>query len=351
MSRESINGDAKAGLSSNADAEPGSSGGLDQGAPGSGSASFGIACSLVAWFTFSIGDVGIKYLSGSLPLHQIVLIRSLTAMVITLCVLMPLEGGYKNLRTKHLQLHLLRGGCVVIANLTFFIGLASLSLPEATAIFFVAPVMITVLSFLILKEEVGKYRWFAVLLGLIGVLIMLRPGSTSFRLAGLLPLFAAFAYANLNILTRKIGIRDKASTMAFYIQLVFITVCSLFGLLFGDGRYADPGNPSIDFLFRAWVVPSGRDLAIMMVIGVSSAFGGYFISQAYRLTHAVIIAPFEYVALVLSIFWSVLIWGVWPDLVAWIGILLIFFSGLLIVWREVLIGKKIATRNPFRKPR
>lgn len=314
-------------------------------------AGFGISCALIAWFSFSLGDVGIKYLSGSYPLHQIVLIRSLVAMMLTLVVLVPREGGYTNLWTKHLRLHLLRGLCVVFANLTFFVGLASLNIAEATAIFFVAPVFITLLSVLFLKEEVGKYRWTAVLLGLVGVIIMLRPGAASFRFAGLLPLIAAFAYANLHILTRKIGTRDKASTMTFYMQLVFLVVCSVFGLLFGDGRYGNPDNPSIDFLFRAWVVPTGRDLGFMIAIGLTSAIGGYLMSQAYRLTQAVIIAPFEYVALLLSIFWSVVIWGVWPDAIAWMGTLLIFCSGILIVWREVLKGKKIVTRNPFRKPR
>lgn len=316
-----------------------------------GNAGYGIACSLVAWFTFSLVDVGIKYLSDEYPLHQIVFFRTTAALVITLGVLVPLEGGFSNLRTRLLRLHILRGLCVVCANLTFFLGLASLSLPEATAIFFVAPVFITLLSILFLKENVGKYRWGAVLLGLLGVVIMLRPGSSSFKLVGLLPLFAAFAYANLSILTRKIGMREKASTMAFYIQLMFLMVCSGFGLIFGDGRYANPENTSIDFLFRAWRMPSDIDFLIMTAMGFVTAIGGYLISQAYRLTEAVIIAPFEYFALILSIFWSVVIWGVWPDWVAWIGITLIFSSGLLIVWREVLQDKMIVTRNPLRKPR
>lgn len=315
------------------------------------SAGLGIGCALLAWLAFSLGDVGIKYLSGDYPLHEIVLIRTVVAMAITLGILVPLEGGFKNLKTVHLRLHLIRGLCVVVANMMFFVGLASLGIAEATAIFFVAPLFITALSFFILKEEVGVYRWFAVVIGLIGAVIMLRPGTSSFQLAALLPLLAAFAYANLNILTRKIGLSDKASTMTFYIQLVFIFVCSAFGLLVGDGRYATGSNASLDFLLRAWVMPNAKDVLIMTGLGVSSAFGGYLISQAYRVTLAVVIAPIEYIALLLAILWGYLIWDEWPDFVAWVGIVLILGSGLLIFWREVVKGKKLVIAHPLRKPR
>jgi len=315
------------------------------------SAGLGISCALLAWLAFSLGAVGIKYLSGDYPLHQIVLIRTVVAMIITLGILVPVEGGYKNLKTRHLRLHLIRGFSVVMANMTFFLGLASLDIAEATAIFFVAPLFITALSYFILKEEVGIYRWFAVVIGLIGVVVMLRPGTSSFQLAALLPLVAAFAYANLNILTRKIGLSDKASTMTFYIQLVFIVVCSAFGLLVGDGRFATGNNASLDFLLRAWTMPSTDDLLVMVGLGVSSAFGGYLISQAYRVTLAVVIAPIEYIALLLAILWGYLIWGEWPDFVAWIGIALILGSGLLIFWREVVRGKKLVIAHPLRKPR
>lgn len=121
-------------------------------------ASLGITCSLSAWFAFSLGDVGIKYLSGDYPLHEIILIRTIVALSLTLFIFIPLEGGYENLKTKLLGLHLLRGLCVVFANLTFFLGLSQLTLPEATSIFFMAPIFITALYFFILKEHVGKFR-------------------------------------------------------------------------------------------------------------------------------------------------------------------------------------------------
>ncbi len=315
------------------------------------STGLGIASALVAWVAFSLNDLGIKYLSGDYPLHQIVLVRTLVALTITLLILVPYEGGYANLKTKFIGIHIIRGLCIVLANSLFFIGLASITLAEATAIFFIAPLFITALSVIFLNEKVGIYRWSAVVVGLIGVIVMLRPGSSAFQYASLLPLLAALAYAITQILTRKIGFKDKASTMAFYIQLGFVFVCTGFGVLFGDGQYASDTSASLDFLLRAWVWPEQKDLLIMMATGVSSGVGGYLISQAYRVCEAVVIAPFEYIALVMSVVWSVLVFSEWPDTQAWVGIVLIFLSGLSIFWREVVVGRKVVVKHPMPRHR
>ncbi|OED39809.1 hypothetical protein AB833_14140 [Chromatiales bacterium (ex Bugula neritina AB1)] len=304
-----------------------------------------------AWFMFSLNDVGIKFLSGDYALHQIVWVRAVVGLSVTLCVLMPLEGGYRLLKTRYPLIHIVRGLCVVFANMCFFVGLASISLPEASAIFFVAPLFITALSVVFLGETVGIRRWLAVSVGLAGVIVMLRPGSEAFQFAALLPLIAAFAYACLQILTRKIGLKEKASTMSFYIQAVFVVVCSVFGLVFGDGRFANPGNPSIDFLFRAWVQPQQGDLLIMIGLGLSSGLGGYLVSQAYRLCEATVVAPFEYMALILAIFWGITLWGEWPDVIAWTGIFMIFSSGMFIFWREVILDKKFVIKHPMPRNR
>jgi len=318
----------------------------------SGRAEFvGIICAIGAWFMFSLNDVGIKLLSGDYPLHQIVWVRALVGISLTLGILLPLEGGYRQLKTPYIQVHLLRGLCVVVANMMFFTGLATISLPEASAIFFVAPLFITALSVIFLGETVGVWRWTAVAVGLVGVIVMLRPGTSAFKYAALLPLFAAAAYATLQVLTRKIGIKEKASVMSFYIQLVFVIVCTIFGLMFGGGQYADVSNPSIDFLFRAWTMPSSVDLLIMLGLGLSSGVGGYLISQAYRICEAALIAPFEYLALVLAIVWGITLWGEWPDLIAWIGILLIFSSGLFVFWREVVLDNKFVVKHPMPRNR
>ncbi len=301
----------------------------------------GAACAIAAVFCFSINDMAIKFLSGDYALHQVILIRSLFGMAVLFAVVVPLSGGWRNLRTRRIGMHLLRGLCVVFANMTFFLALAALPLAEGVAIFFISPLVITVFSVIFLRETVGPRRWAAIALGLIGVIVMLRPGTAAFQVAALLPLAAAFGYAALHMLTLKIGVTESAASMSFYIQLTFIAVSASLGLIMGDGKFAGSEDPSLDFLLRAWVWPGLRDYLILALVGAASAFGGYFISQAYRVSEAALVAPFEYLALPLAILWGIVVFGEWPDGVAIIGIALILGSGLYMIWRE---GKMRAAR-------
>lgn len=140
----------------------------------------------------------------------------------------------------------------------------------------------------------------------------------------------------MQTLTRKIGGTEKAGTLTFYIQVTFIVVGALMGLTVGDGRFAGSVDPSLDFLLREWVWPAVDDWWLLLMLGVFSTFAGYFISQAYRLCEAGLAAPFEYTAMVLAIFWGVVVFGEWPDAVAWIGISLIIGGGLFMLWREAV---------------
>jgi drug/metabolite transporter (DMT)-like permease len=144
------------------------------------------------------------------------------------------------------------------------------------------------------------------------------------------------------------GRDEKASTMSFYLQFTFIIVSITMGLAFGDGKYADQDSSALEFLLRPWVWPNQFDLIIMACIGVASAVGGYTISQAYRLSEAAIIAPIEYVALILAVFWGVSIFNEWPDGIAWTGIALILCSGILMLWRESIAKKVTKKSGPLR---
>jgi drug/metabolite transporter (DMT)-like permease len=310
-------------------------------APSLSKNSIGISSALGASFFFSFNDMAIKFLSGDYALHQVVLIRSVIGMVVLLAVIVPLEGGYRILRTNRLFMHLLRGMCVVIANMTFFLALAAMPLADAVAIFFVSPLVITLFSVIFLKETVGPHRWLAVGMGLIGVVVMMRPASSSFQAVALLPLISAVAYASLHVLTRKIGDTEKAGTLTFYTQVTFIFVSVVMGLTTGGGRFAGSGDPSLDFLLRDWVWPATSDYWIFVLIGIASTFGGYFISQAYRMCEAGLAAPFVYVAVVLAIFWGVMVFGEWPDQIAWIGIALIVGGGFYMLWREMVHNASI----------
>lgn len=309
----------------------------------------GIASAVGASVAFSINDVTIKFLSGDFPLHEVVLIRSAIGLLVLVGIIVPLEGGFHVLRTRRLGIHVIRGGCVVFANMSFFLALASMKLAETVAIFFVSPMIITAFSVVFLGERVGARRWAAVGIGMLGVLIVMRPGSSAFQLASLLPLAAAVGYAFLHILTRKIGVTEKAVTMTFYILIVFIVSSGLIGLFVGDGRYAGQTNPSLEFLFRPWVWPDAKDWPVLIMLGVAATTGGYLISQAYRLCEAGLAAPFEYVALPLSILWGYTIFSELPDPMTWAGVGLILSGGLYMFWREAVQGRKIAGLSPPKR--
>lgn len=306
----------------------------------------GALCAMAAAAFFSVNDMAIKFMSDGYALHQVVLIRSSVGMMVWLLLVMPFSGGWRTVKTKRLGMHILRGMCVVVANLSFFLGLAAMPLADAVAIFFVSPLLITVFSVVFLNERVGPFRWAAIAVGFAGVVVMVNPGSGSFQIAALLPILAATGYAFLHILTRKIGGTESAATMLFYIQLTFIGASLLFGLALGDGRFAGNAHPSLEFLTRAWVIPELSDWWILIVIGIGSSMGGYLISQAYRMSEAAFAAPFEYLAMPLAILWGVLVFNEWPDMRAWAGIALIIGSGLVLLWRESVKNRPLTETAP-----
>lgn len=308
----------------------------------------GILCVMGAAAIWSIHDVVIKSLSTGYPLHQITFIRGIVASLVTLAIFLPLDGGWRNLRTSRWRVHLLRAALVITANMSFYAGLASLPLGEATAIYFFAPLVITALSALVLKEHVGPRRWAAVAAGFIGVLLVVRPGLDAFQPAALLPLLSAVCYGALQVTTRYLGFSEKASTMAFYMQMSFVVFSGAIGLLLGDGSLAGSGDPSVEFLTRAWIWPAPNDWPVLVAIGVLVSFGGYLVSQAYRHAEGGLVAPFEYVGLPLSITFGILFWGDWPAPLAWTGIALIGLSGIYVFAREAWLGRQNREKTPVR---
>ena len=299
----------------------------------------GIAFILLGMLCISVNDVLIKRLSGDYPLHEMIFARSSIGLAISLAIL-QFEGGFRELRTARPLLHLLRGLLVVMANMTYFTALAVLPLAEATALFFVAPLFITLLSVPLLGERVGAFRMAAVVMGFGGVLLMLRPaggagGPEVDRLTLLLPMMSALFYACFQILTRRLGAASKASAMAVYIQSTFLCVSLAFLLLAGDGRFAaGVENESLRFLLRAWRWPMADDLWLFLALGGISGAVGYCMSAAYRSAEAAVVAPFEYIALPLAIFWGWSVFGHLPGPWVMAGIALIVGAGLTVFLRE-----------------
>jgi S-adenosylmethionine uptake transporter len=307
----------------------------------------GILFVLAGMVAISINDMLIKQLSGGYPLHQIVFTRSAIGLIFSLA-LVQMEGGWSILKTRQPGAHILRCLLVIVSNMAFFVALAVIPLADATALFFAAPLFITLLSIPILGEKVGPLRIGAVLVGFAGVLIMQRPWAAAEsldanRLVLLLPVFAALTYAIMQLMTRKLGATSKASALSVYIQAMFILVSLGFWLVAGDGRFAEgTDSPSIEFLLRAWIRPAPEDWPMLIGLGLNSAVIGYCLAQAYRLTDAATVAPFEYALLPMAVVWGWLIWSELPDPAVWLGMVLIVGSGLFVFLREKQKARRVA---------
>lgn len=297
----------------------------------------GIIAIVIGMTLITMNDTLVKSLSGSYALHQIMLVRGLIGFGL-LAALVGVMGGPRILRTRRPGMHALRASMVVISNLTFFTALAAMPLAQVTALFFIAPLLITLMSIVFLGMRVGPHRILALCVGFVGVLVMLGP--ELWRPAGagaavFLPLLAALSYSVLQILTRKLGPEAHPAAMSIYIQAAFILVSAGFYLVAGDGRFASAAShPSFEFLLRAWVWPLAGDLWRFGLIGVLIAGISWFMTQAYRLAEPASVAPFEYVAMPLAALWGFLFFEETPGPSIWIGMTLVAGSGLYVVWRE-----------------
>ncbi|THD85547.1 DMT family transporter [Aliigemmobacter aestuarii] len=300
----------------------------------------GILLALGGGVTLSVNDLSIKFLSGDYALHQVILIRALVGMTIILAVIAMTEVGLAQLRTKRPGAHLLRVAIVMVSNVTYFLGLAAMPIADAVALAFIAPVLITAMSALILREPVGPRRWAAVGVGLLGVVVMMRPGNGVIQPAAVLILISALCYAASHTMTRILRGTESAFTLNFYVQCGFICVSSCMGLWVGDGHMAGSSDPSLAFLFRDWVWPPVRDWPFFLASGLAVGIGGLMMSQAYRLCEAALVAPFEYIGIPMAIFWGAVVFGTFPDRVAWAGIVLICGAGLYTFWRETVRKKE-----------
>ena len=292
----------------------------------------GILCAMGGAAMLSINDLCIKALSGAFPLHEVILVRGLIGLAFILGFAAATGQG-AIWRTSRPGFHLVRAMIVMVSNATYFLGLAALPLANAAAIGFIAPILLTLLSVVFLGERVGIDRWSAVVAGLLGVVVMLNPEG-EFHWAAVLVLISAFTYATTQIMTRSARATEGAATINFFTQIGFVVTSVAMGLWTHDGHLAGTGDASLDFLFRAWTWPAPRDLIFFAGTGVAVAAGGMLMAQAYRMNEAALVAPFEYTSMPLAVIWGLVIFGTFPDLRGWIGIVLIIGAGLYTLARE-----------------
>ena len=306
----------------------------------------GISAIVFGTICFSVNDISVKLFSSEIPLNQLMFFRAIFAISILLLVILPFYGGLKYLNTSNPVFHIFRGLAVVGANTFFFISIAELSLAEATAIFFIAPILITIFAMFFLQEKVGIRRGLACFIGFLGMLFIIKPGTISFELISIFPLIAALFYTALHIITRKYGSQEKPLTMGFYIQVCFLVT----SLMFAGGFYladfdAEHSN-ALTFLTGSWVSVSTFDMFHILVgIALPISIGGILVSYAYKNYEASFLAPFEYGALVIAVVSTYLIWNEIPDRLSLIGMILIMLSGIFVSLRE----KQVSSIRSSRK--
>jgi drug/metabolite transporter (DMT)-like permease len=210
---------------------------------------------------------------------------------------------------------------------------------------FSGPIVITLLSVLMLGEKVEPIRWLALMVGFLGVLLVVRPGSATFNIGSIFVLIGVLFYALTIIFTRKLQAADSSATMAYYSSLVYLFAALgmvPFTLMVGE---LPDAHPSIAFLFHHWSMPTLLDGIIMGGLGLVWAGWTYCMVRAYSLAQASIVAPFEYVSLPINVVWGFLLWREVPTWMTLAGAALTLLSGMFIMYRERIAAKIIASRR------
>ena len=274
----------------------------------------GIALILASTVFLGASDVTAKYLSATLPSIEIAWIRFLVFALIMSPAMVPGSPLYA-LRSQRPGLQAMRGVALLGSSLFFISGLRFLPIAEASATGFVAPLFVTALSIVFLGETVGVRRWLATAVGLIGVLIILRPGTGAFHPAAFFPIVSALAWACTLIMTRMMSGRDHAITTMTYSSIV--GVCILSAL--------------VPFV---WVAPSWHDILFGIFIGLASTAGQWIVVLAFRYADASVLAPFSYTQLLWVSILGFVIFGEVPDVWTVTGAVFIVGSGLYTAHRE-----------------
>lgn len=285
-------------------------------------------CAGALVFTFQ--DVIIKWISGSYPLPEILTVRCIVAFL-PLMVLIHVDGGFGGLRLKRPGALFLRGLLLLAAYTTYYLAIVAIPLTEAAALFYASPLFIVLLAGPLLGERPSLGAWLATVVGFMGVLIVLRPGSDLFDPAALFGLASTIFYGLAQLMARRLGTVERASVMALCQNLVFLLAAGAMGLIAGDGGLAGFGHVSLEFLFRAWAMPTMPDLLLMAATGVVAALGSWMLTHAYRIAEANVIAPFEYSSILILTVWGMLLWGEVPGLHTIIGVIVIVGAGIYVL--------------------
>lgn len=270
---------------------------------------------LLAVLLFAMMDGGMKWLGADYPPLQVAALRGAIALPLVLAWILA-RRRLHTLWCVQWPLHVLRGVLGIAMMAGFVYGLARMPMTTAYSIVFVSPLLITALAVPLLGEQVGPRRWGAIAVGMIGVLVVLRPtGEGLMSLPGLVLLGAAACYSLATITVRVLARRDTTEAMVFW----FLAMLAV-----GAGLLAVPG----------WVPIQAADLWVFGLVGVSGALGQVVLTKAFQVGEASQLAPLEYTGLVWVVLLDLTVWGVLPDRATWIGAAIIVASGVYLLHRD-----------------
>lgn len=286
----------------------------------------GIAFKVVSVLLFSTMAALIKLIGPAYPTGEVVAFRSVFALV-PLLVFLAWQGELRGaLRTERPIGHVLRGGVGVIAMYLSFAGIARLPLADATAIYYAAPIFTVVLAVVLLKERVRAYRWSAVVLGFLGVVLTLiphlgedAPDGAQQTLGAMLTLGAAIVAAFAMIQVRRLTETEATGSIVLYFTLVSAAI----GLM---------------TLPLGWVLPTPREFAILTAIGVLGGIAQICLTRSYRLGDASLIAPFEYASMLFALALGYAAFGEVPEPLVLLGAGIVMAAGLFVILRERALG-------------
>ena len=269
---------------------------------------------------FSFMDLIVKW-SDDYPLGQVLFFRGFFGIVIYFFI-MPRDRIKNFYYTKRAGLHFLRCLFGFIALVAIFIALRNLPLATVVSISFAAPIFTTIFSVFFLSEKVGFYRWLAVSIGFIGIIVITEPGFGTLNIYYIYPIIFCLGLSYVAIAIRQLSTTEPVWLIALNFSIV-ITLASLFTIPFG------------------WVMPSVQDLVLLCMIGFLGGFANLWLSQSFKLSEVSLVSPLKYLALVFGIIFGYLIWDEIPTTKTLLGALLVVASSLIILRREIYHKKEI----------
>ncbi|WP_426235570.1 DMT family transporter [Pararhizobium sp. DWP1-1-3] len=290
--------------------------------------SFGLTLMVIAVLISPLIDIFAKLAITKIPSAEITAVRFVLQMIFILPVVI-VRGTLFDLTWKKTGLHMLRGGLLVVTMLSFITTLKAMEVADAIAIFFVEPIILTILGSIFLKETIGWRRYTACGVGFFGALLVIQPSMQEVGWIALLPIVSAFGLAIFLLVTRLVAQNEDPWSMQFHAGVWGAVFCGIL-LYIGDGSGSEIFDP---------VVPDTTAGLYLLGVGVTATISGVLGVYAYRAAPASVLAPLQYLEIVSATIFGWLVFGHLPDALKWLGIAIIISSGLYIIWRERRVNK------------